>query len=121
MIVIKNNITTKKVVEIKNTSNQTFGGYKTFYHLFLKSIKMLKDINKLNPISFSNLLLQCLFKPLKQFYSYTIKIEGKYEIINKTEFNNINVIKTKYYKLFKFTLLSVNQKLTNEDIVELLK
>lgn len=62
----------------------------------------------------------CLIKPLGQFFSRIVKINGTYQKISD-EFSNINVVKNTTYKMFGVPIWKAsNQKLSKEDIKELM-
>lgn len=117
---IKTQHTTVKRVEVKNTSTQTFGGFKAYLKLYFSNLELIKNTPKVTIFTHLNLLLQCVFKPLKQFYSYTTKINGCYSIINGN-FKNESLKKIIIYKLFNLPIFVSSSELTNEDIKELLK
>lgn len=63
-------------------------------------------------------ILACFIKPLGQIFSRRVLLKGAY----KVPFENISVKKTTWYKVFGVTIWrSRNQRLTEEDIEELIK
>jgi hypothetical protein len=63
----------------------------------------------------------CIIKPLGQFFSKKIIIAGTYKIIDN-KFNNVSVVKATQYKLFGFPIwYDTDQRLTEEDINELME
>ena len=117
-----------KVTGFKNKSTQHFegwGGYYKLYKTHKRTIKnyykLLKGIEKLK-MKFS-FLMQFIFKPFKQFYSYVSLSEGK---IEKTYYNEklikikpINCTKKTNFYLFGILFFKSFRKLTEAEINEI--
>ncbi len=105
-----------KVVENKSTNTQNFGGYIMYFKLFSKFIEQYKIHKSLMKWyqriwCLISMVLQMIFKPLKQFYSYKNIILCKYRTSNETSFI-LSYKRITYYRLFGVTLFHT----TNDNI-----
>jgi hypothetical protein len=136
--------------EFKNTLNQRFGGWKMYFKLFKQSMAMLKKAETMAAIMSKNswyriknthikvmllktviffmkvaFFFQCIYKPLKQFYSYTTISKGEY----LASFRNDELVsywrlkqctkRTKHY-LFGILFLITGGEMSDKELEEII-